>query len=121
MADIRHEARRAVLAHHHLDHSQAVAIVGREALADTSAVVSYDRSGIRRYPRFQFDTEASAVRPIVAEINRVLGADCDPWGVASWWLSPSAWRADGRSPASLAEEGSHDAELHAMAADLLDS
>jgi len=37
------------------------------------------------YPAFQFDS-TGAVIPIVAEINALLGANDDPWGVADWWL-----------------------------------
>jgi hypothetical protein len=32
-------------------------------------------------------------------VNRLLGADRDPWGVTSWWVSPHAWL--GSPPADL--------------------
>lgn len=38
------------------------------------------------YPAFQFD-DHDRLPPIVAEINELLGAGDDPWGVADWWLS----------------------------------
>ncbi len=41
------------------------------------------------YPAFQFD-EHDRLLPIVAEINELLGAAEDPWGVADWWLSDDA-------------------------------
>jgi hypothetical protein len=40
-------------------------------------------------PSFQFGPDGK-VLPTVAEVNRILDADDDPWGVASWWLSPHA-------------------------------
>lgn len=49
------------------------------------------------YPAFQIDLDAGRVDPVVQRVNRLLGADEDPWGVASWWLSPGA-RLSGRSP-----------------------
>jgi hypothetical protein len=43
-----------------------------------------------RWPAFQFD---AAGRPfaVVTQINLLLNADGDPWGVADWWLGPNAW------------------------------
>jgi hypothetical protein len=38
-----------------------------------------------------------------------LGARDDPWGVASWWLSPNPSTEDRKSPAQLLGEGSYDA------------
>lgn len=49
------------------------------------------------YPAFQIDRDAHRVDPVVQRVNRLLGADEDPWGVASWWLSPSG-RLRGRPP-----------------------
>ncbi len=41
-----------------------------------------------RFPAFQFDAHGH-LHAIVAEINAILDADGDPWGVADWWLSPN--------------------------------
>ena len=46
------------------------------------------------YPGFQFDRDGR-LPAIVAEVNALLGATDDPWGVADWWLSPDA-SLDGR-------------------------
>jgi hypothetical protein len=46
------------------------------------------RSGYR-YPRFQIDPRKKRLHPEVAEVNRILEAAADPWGVASWWMSPN--------------------------------
>ncbi|MBB2903355.1 hypothetical protein FHR75_004197 [Kineococcus radiotolerans] len=40
------------------------------------------------YPAFQLDYPHQRVHPVVAQINHALGALEDPWGVASWWVSP---------------------------------
>jgi len=39
------------------------------------------------YPGFQLDAGRREVRPEVQEVNRILDAADDPWGVASWWVS----------------------------------
>lgn len=52
------------------------------------------------YPAFQFDEDSHEVTPIVAYANMRLGAASDPWGVASWWITPSEL-FDGWSPLDL--------------------
>ena len=42
------------------------------------------------YPAFQFDPRRRDVFPEVREVNLILGAVDDPWGVASWWISEHA-------------------------------
>ena len=42
-----------------------------------------------RYPKFQFDLQHNDIYEVVAEVNEILGAKRDPWGVASWWLHPN--------------------------------
>lgn len=39
------------------------------------------------YPAFQIDAARQEICPEVQEVNRLLGAAADPWGVASWWVS----------------------------------
>jgi hypothetical protein len=43
-----------------------------------------------RWPEFQFAPDHRPI-PLVLEINRLLDAEDDPWGVADWWLCPNAW------------------------------
>lgn len=38
------------------------------------------------YPAFQFDERGVPI-PLVLEVNALLGAESDPWGVADWWES----------------------------------
>lgn len=52
------------------------------------------------YPAFQVDPAKSRIMPGVPEINRVLDASADPWGVAAWWLEPNG-RTGGSAPATL--------------------
>lgn len=56
------------------------------------------------YPAFQFDTVHHRVWPIVAYANSRLGAAEDPWGVTSWWRTPSDI-LDGRTPLQELEDG----------------
>ncbi|MEU7003152.1 hypothetical protein [Nonomuraea sp. NPDC046570] len=64
-----------------------------------------------RVPAFQFEGPRQ-VWPVVREVNRILGADEDPWGVADWWLGRNAWID--AVPADLLG-GSRDGELVAAA------
>ncbi|MDN3353850.1 hypothetical protein [Actinomadura sp. DC4] len=56
-------------------------------------------------PAFQFDT-AGRVRPVVREVNALLDAERDPWGVADWWLGLNA--VLGAAPADLLDAGGDD-------------
>ena len=42
------------------------------------------------YPVFHFDHLREDIFPRVRSVNELLGAVDDPWGVASWWVSPNA-------------------------------
>lgn len=88
-------------------------------LVAASTVVALPAGQRRLYPEFQFDAATFKVRPIVAELNRLLDANGDPWGVASWWLNRTDFSDDPRSPAELAVDGNHDDDLRDMAHDLL--
>jgi hypothetical protein len=112
--------------HEMLDSTTVSRVLGRSAtsrntasrLAASGTVIALPASGHKLYPAFQFDSGRQQVRPIVAEINRALGAEDDPWGVASWWLSPTAFADDPRSPAELAVAGGREQDLRDMADDL---
>ena len=52
------------------------------------------------YPAFQFDVRRRRIIPIVERVNKLLEASKDPWGVASWWTTPSE-RLNGRCPYEL--------------------
>ncbi|MCK9925945.1 hypothetical protein MXD62_02005 [Frankia sp. Mgl5] len=54
--------------------------------------------GMIQLPAFQFD-ERLRPRPVVVTVNRLLEAEADPWGVASWWLDRNSWL--GGAPADL--------------------
>ncbi|WP_327174545.1 hypothetical protein OG599_03990 [Streptomyces sp. NBC_01335] len=52
-----------------------------------------------RYPEFQFPRGSGTPHEVVLTVNRLLLADIDPRGAASWWLGSNTWL--GGSPASL--------------------
>jgi len=58
----------------------------------------HDRDDL--FPAFQFDLSKRRLHPEVEAANRALGAERDPWGVASWWISPNQ-RLDGDRPMDL--------------------
>ncbi|WP_342664828.1 hypothetical protein [Jongsikchunia kroppenstedtii] len=113
----------SILREHPMLDSVAVRrVVGGEettSLWGRGGIVGLPVGNVILYPAFQFDTADHRVRPIVAKINQLLGAQDDPWGVASWWLSPTGFSDDPRSPAELAVSGDCDDELRAMARDLI--
>jgi hypothetical protein len=55
-----------------------------------SPVIVLEREGERLAPAFQFAGGADEIAAGVAEVNRLLDASQDPWGAASWWLTPHA-------------------------------
>ena len=46
--------------------------------------------GTVQLPAFQFGPDGSP-RELVLAVNRLIGADRDPWGAADWWLGPHGW------------------------------
>jgi hypothetical protein len=70
-----------------------------------------------RLPAFQFDADMRP-RAVVVSVNRLLGAEHDPWGVASWWLDGNTWLGD--VPADLVGRVSDDAIVAAARSDLED-
>ncbi|MFG2986653.1 hypothetical protein ACGFYQ_36335 [Streptomyces sp. NPDC048258] len=52
-----------------------------------------------RYPEFQFPAGGGTPHEVVLEVNRLLLADIDPRGAASWWLGGNSWL--GGPPVSL--------------------
>jgi hypothetical protein len=126
---IEAEARAVVLGHPMFDARQVADLVGSRgsnrrdaasALRRASVLVGISHGGKVWYPSFQIDAQRAVVRPVVREVNEMLRAADDPWGVASWWLTPSARRHDHRSPADLAVADEDEAIrrlAHALIAD----
>ncbi len=54
-----------------------------------SILLGLPRDGGKRYlfPAFQIDPARQEIHPEVKEVNQLLDAAADPWGVASWWVS----------------------------------
>lgn len=59
------------------------------ALRKRSRLLGIPRNHSYLYPAFQVDVGRREVYPEVCSINETLSAADDPWGVASWWLSPN--------------------------------
>jgi len=53
-------------------------------------------------PAFQFNKRGKPL-DVVKQVNKMLGADQDPWGAAGWWYSSNG-RIGARTPLSLLEE-----------------
>ncbi len=54
-------------------------------------------NGAYLYPAFQFDTQRHKIYDVVRHANRRLYVNKDPYGAASWWLTPTEI-LDGNSP-----------------------
>jgi hypothetical protein len=91
-------ARAAIFGRRMLDAPAVGEALGSQAAGNPRQLASRLRAsgrllGVPRgkswvYPRFQLDLARGRIRPVAAEVNRLLGAAHDPWGVASWWVTP---------------------------------
>ncbi len=63
-------------------------------LRERSALLGLPSGNVFLYPAFQFDPGRRAIFPEVVEINELLDAAGDPWGVASWWIGDNARLAE---------------------------
>lgn len=89
-----------------------------QAPGDASVIAFTSPSGVV-YPAFQFDRDGR-LPAIVAEINALLGASTDPWGVADWWLTEDA--SLGVQPADLINGTTEDHDrLRRSARELLEA
>ena len=78
-------------------------INGREAASKlrlSSQLIGIKQANRYLFPAFQIDFAHQRVAPVVAEVNRLLDAADDPWGVASWWISASS-RLGGKAPRDI--------------------
>ena len=98
------------------------AVIGRTV---RSELISLPTDRGHRYPQFQFDEAWSDIHRVVSDVNVRLDAARDPWGVASWWLTPHVRL--GARPADLAgvdrqkngRWGAHDSGIIAASKALL--
>ena len=63
-------------------------------LRERSALLGLPSGSGFLYPAFQFDTARRRLFPEVIEVNEVIDAAGDPWGVASWWMAENARMAE---------------------------
>ncbi len=97
---LKAEARRSVLAEPMLTAEAVATALGSHSVNPRQYANAKRRKGVllglpvkNRYvfPAFQVDAERSTIVPGVAEVNALLIAAEDPWGVASWWFSVNGW------------------------------
>lgn len=70
------------------------------ALRTRGEIVGLPERNQYMYPEFQFDGRRHRVYPEVIQVNKLLDAARDPWGVASWWITPHGFLR-GRAPRNL--------------------
>lgn len=63
-------------------------------LRERSALLGLPSGNGFLYPAFQFDTARRRLFPEVIEVNELIDAAGDPWGVASWWMGENARLAE---------------------------
>jgi hypothetical protein len=109
-AAIRQRSRQRVLEEEALSSSEVSTLLGSESTNARQYAMELRKRGellgvkVRSrhlYPAFQFDVAHRRVYDVVKEVSRILGADRDPWGVLSWWVSPNARIAGRRAPKEL--------------------
>ena len=109
-AELETRARRHILDYPMLTAGQVAAVLRRpesdrtvaSRLRTAGKVVALPVGNGYRYPEFQFDDATASVREVVATVNALLDAGADPWGGASWGLTPSTRLPKGHTPADLA-------------------
>jgi hypothetical protein len=70
------------------------------------------------YPSFQINPRTNTVYREVLQVNEILDAAHDPWGAASWWLSPHG--RINATPASLLNTSSRRKQIISLAEALRD-
>jgi hypothetical protein len=120
---VRGQAEASLLAEPMLDASQVARIMGSRSsnpreyarqLRERTAVLALPAGNRFVYPAFQFDERRHALRPLAAEISAQLGANEDPWGVASWWFTVEP--VLGARPADLVVDAARDEVLRGAVA-----
>jgi hypothetical protein len=128
-ARIAGEARRGVLREEMLDATAVSRVLGSRsenlrqyanALRHRGDVVGIPHRNRYLYPAFKIDVHMRRVDPVVKAVNRTLGANEDPWGVASWWLSPND-RLAGRRPRDVLEDAVERERLPVIAEALIEA
>jgi hypothetical protein len=109
-ARLRGEAQGRIFQSRMLDAEAVGALLGSQSESNRRQYANMQRQrgdllGVPRlnaylYPAFQFDLARACIRDTAVTINRLLGANADPWGVASWWTTPSE-RLQNRAPEEL--------------------
>ena len=109
-ARLEGEAARWVLDEPVLDATEASKLLGSRArknarqhankLRQQGSLLGVPHGNGYLYPAFQIDARRRRIHPAVEQVNAALDAARDPWGVASWWVTPKE-RLGGRRPCDL--------------------
>jgi hypothetical protein len=96
-AHLRGEAQHGILQEEMVESTAAGQLAGStsttnprqhaNALRREGALLAIPTGQSFTYPTFQFDLHRRCIHPCVRQVNQLLGAFTDPWGVASWWFT----------------------------------
>ena len=116
-------ARSAILDHPMLTATAAAAALATEpatldGMIQSGALLALPVGSRDPLPGVSNRLPGHRFHPMVAEINQILEAAVDPWGVAGWWLSPNG-RLSTQAPANLVGTG-RDADLRDLAGNVVD-
>jgi hypothetical protein len=123
---IRQKSRQHVLEEEALSSSEVSRLLGSESTNARQYAMELRKRGellgvkVRSrhlYPAFQFDVAHQRVHDVVKKVSHILGADRDPWGVLSWWVSPNARIPGRRAPKELLA----DARKHGVLVELAEA
>jgi hypothetical protein len=126
-AQLRGEVQHRILQERLLDAEAAATVLGSQAETNLRQYANLQRQrgdllGVPRlntylYPEFQFDLARRCIHETVCTINQLLDAKNDPWGVASWWTTPSE-RLRHRAPKELLGTEEESVLVHVARAEL---
>jgi hypothetical protein len=123
VARVQGEAEGSILRHAMVEASALARLLGstssnpREfarSVRSRGDVVALPRPSGYVFPVFQVHASRKEIWPIVAELNRLLGAVEDPWAVASWWFTRDSRL--GAAPYTLVDEPGRADDLRLAAA-----
>jgi hypothetical protein len=118
----RSGGREHVLFYPHLSAREASVLYGQHSDDPEEAmsrfhdrIIGLPQGSRYRYPAFQFPRDKDKQK-FVQDANLALDAQHDPWGVASWWLTPNAELDGNASPAELLDQDDYTDISNAVAA-----
>lgn len=98
------KARADILDRGYLEESEVVRLMGVEQIGSLildGEVLSYADHGDNLFPTFQFNPITNRPFEAVKQVNLILDAPNDGWGVTAWWIQPNGSIAEGCAPVEL--------------------